>query len=66
MPRIMFKNIKVNDPFVSIKDKVKVGRKFRVVRKTEKPKKLVFLYCIDDRIELDFTMAELNECLIRG
>jgi len=64
-PRIVFKDIKRGDAFVSVIDKVRVGRRFIVERKQHKPK-LVWMWTMDEfAVSLNFTMAEINRCLVR-
>ncbi len=66
MKRIFFKDVKKGDRFVSVIDKVEVGRRWTVTRKQREPKR-VFLWTMGDfAIELDFTMAEINRLLRRA
>jgi len=65
-PRIVFKDVKKGDVFISTMDKVRVGRRFIVERKTKKPKR-VFMWTIDEFVSTcDFTMAEINRGMRRA
>ena len=72
MKTVFFKDIRKGDHFISNRfDKVRPGRKFIVSKKSIGPKR-VFMWTKSESFEngggcvdLDFTMREINHCLIR-
>ena len=64
-PRIVFKNIKKGDAFVSTVDQIRVGRRFVVERRTHKPKRVFMWTSEPSGVVLEFTMAQINRGLVR-